>query len=82
MNTHTQTAHLPHQVWGWDGRRSWNQAQFSPLWLLLPIPRATVGDSTGPTGRPGFFLSSRPQFVEHLIKEQRCSLRLAPPVTK
>lgn len=79
MNTHK--LHILPIKFG-DGRRSWNQAQFSPLWPLLPGPRATGGDYTGPTGLPGFFLSSLPQFIEHLIKEQRCSLRLAPPVAK
>ena len=45
--------------------------------------RATVGDYTGPTGLPGFFsFLPFPQFIEHLIKEQRCSLCLGSPVVK
>lgn len=42
-----------------------------------PYPRANVGDYIGPTGLPGFFsLLPPPRIIEHLIKEQRCSLYL------
>lgn len=50
--------------------------------LCSPDPEPLGVIYTGPTGLPGFSLSSLPQFIEHLIKEQRCSLRLAPPVAK
>lgn len=41
-----------------------------PLWVII----------LGPTGLPGFFsFLPSPKFIEHLIKEQRCSLCLGSP---